>query len=414
MEIAMISEHASPLAALGGADAGGQNVHVAALSQALAKRGHTVSVYTRNDDASLPAQVTFGEGVRVVHIDAGKRSPLSKDQLLPHLGQFADGVIHHWAIRPPDVIHAHFWMSGLVALDARMREGLTAPIAQTFHALGHVKRLHQQEADTSPAHRVALEREIVHRVDAVIATCTDEVRELRTLGLSGTKTFVVPCGVDAVRFTPLGDRLPKFRPRFLAIGRLVPRKGFETAIEALALVPGAELVIAGGPETAALDRDPEVLRLKKIAAEQGVAERVQFIGRVDREQLPSLIRSADAVVALPWYEPFGIVPLEAMACGVPVIGSGVGGLLDTVVDGRTGVLVDPHDARAAATAMRAVLGRPEKFRDFGRHGVERVRSRYTWEIVAELTERAYEEVLSRTQAQGNNSVIRQVAPRARN
>lgn len=410
MDIAMISEHASPLAALGGADAGGQNIHVASLAAALVRRGHTVTVYTRRDDPILEYEVVCENGVRVVHIDAGDVAPLSKDRLLPHLGQFADAVINEWVRRTPDVIHAHFWMSGLIALDARLRSGISAPIAQTFHALGHVKRLHQHDADSSPIHRVALEREIVHRVDAVIATCSDEVRELRTLGLSGTKTFIAPCGVDTSRFTPLGERNPKNRPRFLAIGRMVARKGFETAIRAIALVPGAELIIAGGPDASLLDKDPEIARLKSIVYEEGVGERVHFLGRIDHHQLPALIRSADAVLALPWYEPFGIVPLEAMACGVPVIGSRVGGLLDTIVDGKTGVLIDPLDVHAAASAMREVMARPERSRDLGMNGVERVRSRFTWEIVAELTEKAYDSLVEKGSARVVD--VRRAVPRA--
>lgn len=411
MEIAMVSEHASPLAALGGADAGGQNVHVAALSTALANRGHHLTVYTRRD-ADLPDRTPLVEGVDVVHIKAGPIAPLAKDDLLPHLGEFADGLVREWAKRSPEVIHAHFWMSGLIALDARLRSGIAAPVAQTFHALGHVKRLHQHEADTSPSHRVALEREIVHRVDAVIATCSDEVRELRTLGLSGSKTFIAPCGVDTERFTPLGEREGAVKPRFLSIGRLVPRKGVETAIRAIAQVPGAELVIAGGPDEADLDQDLEVQRLRKVAADLGVTKRVCFIGRVDRSRLPALIRSAHAVVALPWYEPFGIVPLEAMACGVPVIATSVGGMLDTVVDEKTGILVPAQDEHAAAVAMRAVLNRPERFREYGRAGVERVRSKYTWDIVAELIENVYESLVTRSPSIPATRSMRRVVPRA--
>lgn len=410
MDIAMISEHASPLAVLGGADAGGQNVHVAALSMALAERGHNVTVYTRQDGEE-PTRVRFSDGVDVVHMKAGPQTPLAKDDLLPHLGEFADGLVQIWSRNAPDVIHSHFWMSGLIALDARLRSGITTPVAQTFHALGHVKRLYQQEADTSPLHRVALERDIVHRADAVIATCSDEVRELRTLGSLGNKTFIAPCGVDTTHFTPLGERSPQRGPRFLSIGRLVPRKGVEIAIRALAQVAGAELIVAGGPERSQLEADPEVMRLKSIAQEVGVAERVEFVGRVEHDKMPALIRSADAVLALPWYEPFGIVPLEAMACGVPVIATSVGGMLDTVVDGKTGILIPPQDEHAAAVAMRAVLNRPDRFRDFGRAGVERVRARYTWEIVAELTEKVYESLVSRTPV-ATSRAVRRVVPRA--
>ncbi len=159
MRIAMISEHASPLAALGGVDAGGQNVHVAALSEALARRGHHVTVYTRRDATELPARVRVGQRLEVVHVDAGPARHVPKDQLLPYMGQLAAGVAADWARRPPDVVHGHFWMSGLAALDAARRAdaGHRVPVLQTFHALGTVKRRHQGAEDTSPPERRWLE-----------------------------------------------------------------------------------------------------------------------------------------------------------------------------------------------------------------------------------------------------------------
>jgi D-inositol-3-phosphate glycosyltransferase len=337
MRITMVSEHASPLAALGGVDAGGQNVHVLELSSALADAGHEVTVWTRRDDPDLPDAVPVRPGVVVRHATAGPAEPIPKDELVPHLPAFTRVLEQAWsgddAGEPPDVVHAHFWMSGMIALAAA---GGRIPVVQTFHALGSVKRRYQGEADTSPAGRVRAELAVARQVDRVLATCTDEVFELARMGAPRRRTTVVPCGVDTTTFTPDGPVAPRGnRPRLVSLGRLVRRKGVDEVIEALRLVPGAELVIAGG----AGDGDPDVVRLRERAAAAGVVDRIQLIGSVARPDVPALLRSADAVVCVPWYEPFGMVPLEAMACGRPVVASAVGGMQDTVVDQVTGLLV---------------------------------------------------------------------------
>ena len=393
MRIAMISEHASPLAVLGGEDAGGQNVHVAALASALADRGHTVEVFTRRDAPGLPAVVEFHPGVEVVHVPAGPARAIGKDSLPPYMPAFGSWLARRWR-RPthrPDVVHAHFWMSGAAALRARASTGV--PVVQTFHALGVVKRRHQGAADTSPPDRLAREEHLARSVDAVVATCSDEVRELLALGASPERIHVAPCGVDLEAFRPGPSPrvLTMGRPlrRILSISRLVERKGVHTLVEALAHVPDAELVIAGGPDGRDLDADPHVKALRAAAAQHGVADRVRFVGPVMRADVPALMRSADVVAAVPWYEPFGIVPLEAMACGVPVVGSAVGGLLDTVVDGATGLLVPPRDPAATAAALRTVLGDDALRLRLGRAAAEHVAARFGWAHVAELTEAVY-------------------------
>src|SRR5690625_4612241 len=186
MRIAMVSEHASPLAALGGEDAGGQNVHVAALATALARRGHDVAVYTRRDDPDLPEQVEMLPGVRVVHVPAGPAEVIPKDELLPYMPEFGQWLARRWAGRNrPDVVHTHFWMSGLAALEARKL--VPVPLVHTYHALGTVKRRHQGEKDTSPAERIAIETRIGTEADLVIATCSDEVRELAAMGIDPSR-----------------------------------------------------------------------------------------------------------------------------------------------------------------------------------------------------------------------------------
>ncbi|UNX54785.1 glycosyltransferase [Georgenia sp. TF02-10] len=431
MRIAMVSEHASPLAALGGVDAGGQNVHVAALATELARGGHEVTVYTRRDDPTLPERVVMAPGVTVAHVPVGPAAPLPKDELAPFMPAFGAWLARSWAARGvPDVVHSHFWMSGLAALAAAAE--VRVPVVHTFHALGSVKRRHQGAADTSPPGRVRAEQRIGRDADVVIATCTDEVAELCRLGVPRGKLRVVPCGVDVTHFSPdpapgagttaaagvVGDsptaaggaavaggptaapgaagtapvparRLPH---RLLTVGRLVERKGVATVVAALPDLPTAELLVAGGPPAAGLAADPEATRLRRLAADLGVADRVHLLGAVAHEDMPALIRSADVVVATPWYEPFGIVPLEAAACGRPVVGSAVGGLLDSVADGFTGLLVPPRDPAALAAALGPLLADPYRRRGMGLAARSRAVDRFAWERVAATTLAVYQSV----------------------
>jgi glycosyltransferase involved in cell wall biosynthesis/phosphoheptose isomerase len=390
MRVALVSEHASPLATLGGADAGGQNVHVAALALEMGRRGAEVVVHTRRDDRELPELVRMAPRVVVHHVEAGPPEPVPKDELFPHMDAFADRLGECWRRRAPDVVHAHFWMSGYAALRAAAPLGI--PVAQTFHALGVVKRRYQGDRDTSPAVRLEIERDIVSRVPQIIATCADEVFELMRIGAGSGRLTVIPCGVDLSLFGPDGPADPRGSElrRLVCVGRLVERKGMGNAISALEHVPGAELVIAGGPARERLHEEPEARRLLAIAREAGVADRVQLRGRLERGDVPPLLRSADALVSVPWYEPFGIAPLEAMACGVPVVASAVGGMIDTVVDGVTGMHVAPRDPERLAAALNALLAEPDLRAGFGRAGVERARRLYDWRRIAAATLDVYE------------------------
>jgi glycosyltransferase involved in cell wall biosynthesis len=393
MKIAMVSEHASPLAALGGADAGGQNVHVLELSSALADLGHQVTVWTRRDDDALPATVPARPGVVVRHVDAGPTRPVPKDDLVPYLPAFTRALEDAWSADPPDIVHGHFWMSGMVALAAAAGR---IPVVQTFHALGSVKRRHQGADDTSPDGRVRAELAVARQVDRVLATCTDEVFELARMGAPRRRMTVVPSGVDTTTFTPDGPTIPRGnRPRLVSLGRLVRRKGVDEVIEAMRRLPAAELVIAGGEGPGDDGRgDPDVARLRECARRAGVADRVHFIGPMARTDVPALLRSADAVVSVPWYEPFGIVPLEAMACGRPVVASAVGGIQDTVVDQVTGLLVPPRRPDALAGALRDLLASPTMGAAYGIAGRDRVLARYDWERVATATAQVYDDVLA--------------------
>ncbi|MEV6597773.1 glycosyltransferase [Actinoplanes sp. NPDC051346] len=382
MRIAMISEHASPLSALGGVDAGGQNAHVAALAAALVEQGHEVRVYTRRDDPASPP-VDGTHGFDVVHVPAGPAMTLAKDDLLPYMGEFAEWIAADWrGTWSPDVVHAHFWMSGLAAVTAA--RACDVPVVLTYHALGSVKRRHQGVADTSPEHRISYECQLGRVVDRVVAQCRDEVRELRLMGVPRGQLALVPSGVDTTLFRPDGSAEPRDpdRPRVLTVGRLVARKGYEDLVRAMPAVPGAELVIVGGPPDGRLDDDPYARRLRALAERCRVADRVRLAGAVAAADMPRWYRSADVLAAAPWYEPFGLTPLEAMACGVPVVGTAVGGLTDTVVDGVTGDLVPAREPRELGLALRRLLGDDVRRVSYASAAAERAARSYSWRRVA--------------------------------
>ena len=391
MRIAMISEHASPLAVLGEEDAGGQNTHVAELASALVGEGHDVRVYTRRDSPVLPDAVSAPDGYQVCHVPAGPAQRVPKDDLLPYMGEFGRWLAEQWrqGSWTPDVAHAHFWMSGLATVHAGRRTGV--PTVLTYHALGTVKRRHQGAKDTSPPGRAGYERALGRAVDRVIVQCEDEVAELVRMGVPRSRMALVPSGVNQQVFRPDGPVAPRdpARPRIITVGRMVERKGFLEVVRAMPAVPDAECVVVGGPPADLLPADSFARRLTALAESCGVADRVRLVGGVPREEMGSWYRSADVLVAAPWYEPFGLTPLEGMACGVPVIGTNVGGIADTVVDGLTGDLVPPRDPRALGTAIRRLLADKVRRFAYATAALDRIRSRYSWKRCAEQLSAVY-------------------------
>jgi D-inositol-3-phosphate glycosyltransferase len=386
VRIAMISEHASPLAALGGTDAGGQNAHVAELCATLADQGHDVQVYTRRDDPRTPERVE-ADGYTVVHVPAGPATVLPKDELLPHMGTFGAWLAADWDDNgPPDVAHAHFWMSGLAAVTAT--RDTPVPVVQTFHALGSVKRRHQGSADTSPPRRIAYERQLGRIVDRIVVQCQDEIQELLLLGVPRSRMTLIPSGVNTSRFRPDGPAETRTaRRRILSVGRLVERKGFADLIRAMRFVGDAELVIVGGDPGEPYARD-----LRALAADCGVGDRVRLVPAVPAQEMPRWYRSADVLAATPWYEPFGLTPLEAMACGIPVVATAVGGLTDTVVDGITGDLVPSHDPRALGLTLRRLLADDLRRQGYAAAAADRAGHSYSWRRVATQLTALYTDV----------------------
>ena len=403
--IAVISEHASPLSAIGGVDSGGQNVYVAQVARRLAASGCEVDVFTRRDRSELPDIVEF-DGYRVIHVDAGPPSYVRKEDLLPHMPAFTEFVCQFVAQEPRgyDVTHAHFWMSGMTASELKRRFDI--PFVITFHALGKVRRMHQGANDGFSTDRFAIEEGLVAEADRVIAECPqDEIDLLTMYSADPRRITMVPCGYDPAECQPV-DRdaarerlgLPLDRPVMLQLGRLVPRKGVDNVIRALRCVrervPETMLVVAGG-ETDEPDPEstPEIARLIGVAREEGVAEGIRFVGRRPRSEIRDWYSAADVFVTTPWYEPFGITPVEAMACGTPVIGAKVGGIQYTVADGDTGLLVPPNDPDSLAQATIRVLTESGLRERLAVGGIRRARDLFTWDRVATLIEEAYEAVI---------------------
>jgi D-inositol-3-phosphate glycosyltransferase len=404
--LALISEHASPLAVLGGTDAGGQNVYVAQVARHLAREGDRVDVYTRRDRPDLPDTVEFAPGVRVIHVPAGPPGPIAKEDLLTHMAAFTAWMLTRLRRGGTyDLVHANFFLSGLVA--AELKEALGLPFVVTFHALGRVRRQFQGSADRFPDDRFRIEDRIVAEADRIVAECPQDEEDLiRLYNADPARISIVPCGFDPAEFEPMSRPLARLdlgldpaEPILLQLGRMVPRKGVDTAIRAVARLESdhdvrARLLVVGGAER---EPDPvgtpELGRLAGVAREEGIADRVVFVGRRDRHELRTYYNAADIFVSAPWYEPFGITPLEAMACGIPVVGSRVGGIKYSVRDGETGYLVPPNDPAALAERIAHLYRHPKLLSVLGRQGVRRVHDLFTWERVANGLAAVYDEVL---------------------
>jgi D-inositol-3-phosphate glycosyltransferase len=406
--IALISEHASPLGVLGGVDSGGQNVYVGQLARNLAAIGYAVDLFTRRDSDLLPEIAEWVNGVRIIHLPAGPAAYVRKEDLLPYMEPFTAAMLRFCKRQRAnyDLVHANFWMSGLVAVGVKRATG--TPFVITFHALGRVRRLHQQGADGFPDERFAIEDRVVAEADHIIAECPQDEEDLiRLYNADPAKVTIIPCGFDQSEFWPMSKTLARaalgFDPEeriVLQLGRIVPRKGVDTAIRGVARLVDrhqipARLVIVGGesdePDPAIT---PEIGRLEEIARAEGIAERVTFVGRKGREALKYYYSAADIFVTTPWYEPFGITPLEAMACGTPVVGANVGGVKFTVRDGETGYLVPPNDPDALAERLAHLYRHPKLMSVYRRQAIRRANDLFTWQKVTNAVAALYEEVVA--------------------
>jgi glycosyltransferase involved in cell wall biosynthesis/phosphoheptose isomerase len=410
-QVALISEHASPLSVLGGVDCGGQNLYVGQVAKSLASLGYDVDVFTRRDSEVLPETAEWVNGVRIIHVPAGPPSFVRKEDLLPYMKEFTEYMLKFCRCQRKayDLVHANFWMSGLVA--AELKKQLGTPFVITFHALGRVRRQFQRQADEFPDARFEIEDRIVAEADHIIAEAPQDEEDLiRLYNADPSNITIIPCGFDSTELWPISKTLAKISlglpPEervILHLGRMVPRKGTETVVQAFGRLVhrhgiAARLLIVGGesddPDPAAT---PEIARLQQIARDEGVADGVTFVGRRGRDTLKFYYSAADIFVTTPWYEPFGITPVEAMACGTPVVGSNVGGIKFTVRDGETGYLVFPKDPDCLAEKIAHLYANPKLLTLFGRQAIQRVNDLFTWNKIAKGLSALYEQVVSAKQ-----------------
>ena len=404
LRVAMLSVHTCPLAALGGKETGGMNVYVRELARELARMRMSADIFTRSQNPAIPRVVTLAEGVRVVHLAAGPQAPMVRERMVDHLDAFVDGVD---AFRIAggleyDLIHAHYWLSGAVGLALRQRWGV--PVVQMFHTLGHLKNdATPNGAAREPDVRIAEEARIVAATDRLIAaTVVERAHLVSHYGADPGRIAVIPCGVDTELFTP-GDQAAARAtlgldagPQLLYVGRLAPIKGLETLLDGMARLHAAgspaHLTIVGGDADEPLDGHEAELRSR--LARLALGDAVTFVGAQPQERLRTWYVAADATVLPSYYESFGMVALEAMACGSPVVASRVGGLQTTVRHGVTGLLVPDHDPVSLAEALTRLLGDADLRWRLGREGV-RWAMQHRWPCVAEAVCREYAALVER-------------------
>ena len=398
LRVAMLSVHTCPLAALGGKETGGMNVYVREVARELGRMGADVDIFTRSQNAAIPRVVPLRDGVRVVHLPAGPEAPMVREHVYVHLDEFLDGV-EGWRVARGvdyDLVHAHYWLSGVVGL--ALRDRWDVPLVQMFHTLGRLKNdVARAPHEREPALRIAEETRIVADADLVVAaTGIERARLIEDYAASPARVTVVPCGVDTELFTPGARHEARAQlgiagePLLLYVGRIAPIKGLETLLDAVARLraagQAARLLVVGGDTDEALDGHEAALR--RQAAALGLDGAVSFVGAQPQERLRAYYVAADVTVLPSYYESFGMVALEAMACASPVIASRVGGLPVTVRDGVTGFLVPEGDAAALAERIAVVLTDPDLRWRVGREGV-RWAARHRWPCVSEAVCREY-------------------------
>ncbi len=409
--VAMISVHTSPIATLGAKDAGGMNVYVRELSRQLGRQGVAVDIFTRRSDTATPDVVEPFENVRVVTITAGPPATVPKETLFGYLGEFAsemalfglrDGVSY-------DVIHAHYWLSGMTAL--LLRRYWDAPIVQMFHTLAALKKEAAKGAadGQEPVLRIESERQLISRVDAIVAGNARERAEMTWwYGLCTSKIQTIPCGIDLERFFPQDRTAARAElglgsaPTLLFVGRIDPVKGIDFLIEGYAGLragwTGAEvpqLVIVGGELIDGKDGElgPDLARVRDQAAKYGVADGLIFCGPQSHEQLARYYAATDLTVVPSRYESFGLVAIESMACGTPVVASRAGGLAYTVEEGHNGLLVPYGDVPALIAALDRAL-RDDLLRERMSVGALATAQEYSWADVATRVLALYRETNS--------------------
>ena len=397
LRIAMLSYHTCPLAILGGKDTGGMNVYVRELTRQLGHMGVHVDVFTRSQDEHVPHVVhELGYGNRVVHVPAGPEVPVAKRELVDYIPQFVEGIKHFAAEKDIqyDLIHSHYWMSGLAA--EALSDAWGVPILHMFHTLGEMKnRIARTDEEREGPYRIQGEKRVIARVDRIIAATQAEQTQLQFLyKAEKRKITIIPPGVDTSHFYPIPeDEARQYvgvdpdNKLVLFVGRIEPLKGLDTLIRAISCQRTANLgqvtlmIIGGDPNVSPQEMSAEMVRIQQLCDELCMGRMVVFLGKRAQDTLPYYYSAADVLVMPSHYESFGMVALEAMACGTPVIASQVGGLAFLVRDGETGYHVPDQDPEALCGKLLAILSDLQLRETMGLRAAEYARN-YAWAIIA--------------------------------
>jgi D-inositol-3-phosphate glycosyltransferase len=408
--VAMLSVHSSPLATLGGQVTGGMNVYVRELSRQLSQNGVDVDVYTRRQDPELPDVLEFDERARVIHLNAGPTEPYPKHDVYRHMPEFvshAQAFIAREGLQY-DCLHSHYWVSGWVAL--RLRPHLQAPMAHMSHTLGYPKNSAVQQAwEREPPTRLQVEYEVLKRSDRLVAESqASKDHMVHDYGVDPQRIEIIPCGVDTSIFHPRDRRQARRQlglpdgPLLLFIGRLQPLKGIDTLLRCAHDVRRRHddlqvLIIGGGVDSDDPHERQERQRLLDLVQTLDLAKHVRFIDAQPQEQLAHYYTAADVLVAPSHYESFGMVVLEAMACGAPVVASRVGGLASTVLHGQTGFLAPVGDAPAFARGVEQLISAPALRQSMSEAAQQRAQA-YAWPRIMKRTLQLYRELRGQNSA----------------
>jgi glycosyltransferase involved in cell wall biosynthesis len=393
MKIALVAQHSTPVPGTAGHTAAGGDARLVEMSRHLAGQGHQVTVYARRNGTPLPERAELAPGVCVEYV--GPPDPSADDsRLVKQIGAFSAPLREQWGKDRPDVVHALRWTSGLAALSAA--RDLRLPVVQSFDQLGVTERRHGLIPAGAGTERIRLEPAIGRTVSAVVAASADEEADLTRLGIPRRAIRVVPAGIDTGEFTPEGETRPRSgRHRLVTVADLAAEQdALATLLRALAKIPAAELVIAGGPAREDLRGDLSYRRLAKLSDALGLHGRLFFAGHLGHAALPPLLRSADLMVNINQHEATALTSIQAMACGTPVVASADGAHTDAVVDGTTGIIVEPRPPALLAQKIRALLNHPLQLEAFSVAATDRARSRYSWDRIAHETLAVYDTALA--------------------
>lgn len=412
LKVAMLSYHTCPLATLGGKDTGGMNVYVRDLTRELGREGVHVDVFTRSQDEHVPHVLhDLGYGNRVVHVPAGPEHPLPREGLTAHLPQFAAGIEAFAREKnlQYDVIHSHYWMSGLAAEKLKAQWGI--PVVQMFHTLGQMKnRVARSAAEVEGGYRIEGEAQTLRIADRVIAATPAEKSQLEFLyNADQRKIVTIPPGVDTSRFYPIPPDearavvgVPPDDRMILFVGRIEPLKGVDTLIQAMAGMarsgvltryPHYLVIIGGDPDASPEAMTAEMARLQHMCQALGIGDEVIFLGKQSQDTLPYYYSAAEVVVVPSHYESFGMVALEAMACGTPVVASQVGGLAFLVQDGVTGFSVPDGDPDLLCDSLTRLVQNPRLRERMGDQAAVYARD-YGWEKITPKIIQVYQDVIA--------------------